>query len=107
MYHAEHACDAAFFNSEIFLRKKRPIVQIVHRLALRIPGFPTFMDACEWITGTVESCVAILKKGDLLSVFPGGATEAFLSDNNYNILWPRYAGFARIAVQAKVVRNLA
>ncbi len=105
MYHAEHACDAAFFNSEIFLRKKRPIVQIVHRLAFRIPGFATFIEACEWISGTVDSCVAILKKGDLLTVFPGGATEAFLSDKKYTILWPRMAGFAKIAIQAKVVRG--
>jgi hypothetical protein len=104
MYHAEHAIDAALFNTAIYLLKKRPIVQIVHRLAFRLPGFGPLIEACEWISGPTESCVAVVNRGDLLSVFPGGATEAFLSNNDYKLLWPKQAGFAKIAMQTKVVR---
>ena len=35
----------------------------------------------------------------------GGVREAFFSDNYYKLLWGKRVGFAKIALEAQVVRN--
>ena len=36
-------------------------------------------------------------------LFAGGVREAFFSDEYYNLLWGNRVGFAKIAIEAKVV----
>jgi hypothetical protein len=47
--------------------------------------------------------VNLLNEGHILSISPGGVREALFSDHNYEVLWGSRAGFARVAVNAKVV----
>ena len=47
----------------------------------------------------------MLRKGEILLIYPGGTREAMLADG-YEILWINNAGFAKVAHQAKVVRIL-
>jgi hypothetical protein len=101
-YHAESPMDAAFFNSAIFLKKKRKIVQVVDRSVEKFPGYKSFTEAAEQTPGTVDSCVEMMKNGDLLSIFPGGMKEQFLSEN-YQLIWKETAGFAKVAIEAQVV----
>ena len=35
----------------------------------------------------------------------GGVREAFFSDNYYKLLWGKRVGFAKIALEAQVVRK--
>jgi len=56
----------------------------------------------EHSTGSIESCVATIQRGDLLAIYPGGTKEAFLADN-YDVLWKKDAGFAKIAHLTKCV----
>lgn len=55
------------------------------------------------IPGTVQSCAALLRKGNLLAIAPGGVYEAQLGDNNYELLWRQRLGYAKVAIEAKVV----
>lgn len=55
------------------------------------------------IPGTVQSCSAILQGGDSLAVSPGGVYEAQFSDHNYKLMWNKRLGFAKVAIDAKVV----
>ena len=44
-----------------------------------------------------------LKNGELLAISPGGVREALFSDENYKMIWNGRKGFAKVAIEAKVV----
>lgn len=55
--------------------------------------------------GTVEDCIATLKAGNLLIIAPGGVREALFSNPvNYQIMWGKRLGFAKVILGADVVR---
>ena len=66
-------------------------------------GWASLLEAYGVIPGTVQSCAAVLKQGDLLAIAPGGVYEAQLGDNRYELLWKQRQGFAKVAIEARVV----
>jgi hypothetical protein len=66
-------------------------------------GFQSWFLATESTAGSVESCVVILKNCNLLAISPGGVREMLFSDSNYGLIWGKRSGFAKIAIEAKVV----
>jgi 1-acyl-sn-glycerol-3-phosphate acyltransferase len=56
------------------------------------------MNVCR---GSVESCVNILKEEKMIIVSPGGAHEALFGDSNYELMWKKRIGFAKIALESK------
>lgn len=54
------------------------------------------------IPGTVQSCANVLKDGNLLAISPGGVYESQFS-HQYNLMWKKRLGFAKVALEAKVV----
>jgi len=52
--------------------------------------------------GTIDSCVNLLKDNHIVSIAPGGIREALFS-YNYEILWHKRTGFARVALQSGAV----
>lgn len=57
------------------------------------------------IPGTIQTCSNVLKEGNLLAISPGGVYEAQFS-HRYNLMWKRRLGFAKVALDAKVVRQI-
>ena len=103
-YHSVAPIDAVYLLSNIYLTKRRKVVAIVDRMAFQLPGYRPFLEALEHQTGTVESCVEMVRdKNELVLIYPGGTGEAMLSDQNYELVWPERAGFAKIAQVAKSV----
>ena len=102
LYHATLPVDAAFVTSNVLLKKNRKLVTIVDRFVVKIPGYKSFMEAVEQTSGSVESCVEMMDNEDMLLIYPGGIRELMLGDNNYEVMWRPTAGFAKVAVQAKV-----
>jgi hypothetical protein len=72
-------------------------------MAFKLPGYRTFLEASEQTTGTVDSCVEMMKNNELLCIFPGGTKEAFCGYRSYPVIWKKSAGFAKVALKAKVV----
>ena len=60
-------------------------------------------EAIEGMTGSLESCVEVLKNENLLAIAPGGVREMLFSDSNYSLVWGNRTGFAKVAIEAKVV----
>lgn len=60
------------------------------------------MEVFHVFPGSIQSCVNVLQKGDLLSIAPGGVKEAQFGDETYQLLWGNRIGFAKVAVEAKV-----
>lgn len=54
------------------------------------------------IPGTVQTCAELLKENNLLAISPGGVYEAQFS-HSYEIMWKKRLGFAKVAIEAKVV----
>jgi hypothetical protein len=62
-------------------------------------------EALKVIPGTVQSCSSILKENNLLAISPGGVYEAQFGDSYYRLLWKKRLGFAKVALDAKVVSS--
>lgn len=56
--------------------------------------------------GGFDTCMGILNEGNILIIAPGGAYELQFSDSNYELKWKNRVGFAKLALAAKVVRNM-
>lgn len=105
-YHGAIPIDIYYFTSKIFLYKSKLIRLVVDRFLFKIPGWSIFADVLKIIPGTVQSCSAILKEGNMLAISPGGVYEAQFGDSYYELLWKKRMGFAKVALDAKVVRSL-
>ena len=57
------------------------------------------------IPGGQANCVASLNQGNLLAISPGGVREAFFGQG-YQLVWKDRVGFAKVAVEAKVVSRV-
>ncbi|GAA2136678.1 lysophospholipid acyltransferase family protein [Actinomadura napierensis] len=67
----------------------------------RIPGWRTAMDMGGSVDGTRDNCRALLRDGQMVVVFPGGAREATRDRaDRYRLQWEGRLGFARLAVEA-------
>ncbi len=66
-------------------------------------GFSIISEALKVIPGTVQTCSTILKENNLLAIAPGGVYEAQFGDCYYSLMWKKRLGFAKVAIDAKVV----
>jgi len=57
------------------------------------------------VPGTVQICSNILKENNLLAICPGGVYEAQFSNSYYTLMWKKRLGFAKVALDAKVVSS--
>lgn len=65
-------------------------------------GFSIIAECMKVIPGTIQTCSNILKENNLLAIAPGGVYESQFS-YNYELMWKRRLGFAKVALDAKVV----
>ncbi|XP_033011117.1 transmembrane protein 68-like [Lacerta agilis] len=100
-YHAVTSTDYALLVAKILKEQQRQCFSVIDRIIYRIPGLKTLLDVIGLKDFSKDECVEILKKGHLLGLAPGGGREANFS-NDYNIMWGKRTGFARIALEAKV-----
>jgi 1-acyl-sn-glycerol-3-phosphate acyltransferase len=65
-----------------------------------IPGWRSLLAAFGTVDGTREHCRRLLRAGESLLVFPGGAREVFKRrGEQYRLLWGDRTGFARVAIE--------
>lgn len=70
-------------------------------------GFKLLLQVFNVTSGTIEECTEFLQEGNVVAVAPGGVREAFFSDSNYHLIWGNRVGFAKCAIEAKVVSVLS
>lgn len=66
-------------------------------------GWSIISEPLKVIPGTVQTCSDILKENNLLAISPGGVYEAQFGDRYYRLMWKKRLGFAKVAIDAKVV----
>ncbi|XP_025985894.1 transmembrane protein 68 isoform X2 [Solenopsis invicta] len=101
-YHGALPVDMYYFAAKIFLSNSKLIRMVADRFLFKIPGWSIVTDVVKIIPGTVQSCSAILKEGNMLAIAPGGVYEAQFGDSNYELMWQKRMGFAKVALDAKV-----
>lgn len=65
------------------------------------------MNVCHVFTGSFQVCVQYLKEGHLVALAPGGVMEAQFGDEDYRLIWGKRIGFAKVALEAKVVSSFS
>lgn len=61
----------------------------------------TFLKAFHCTPGSQESLTEELKNGHIIGLSPGGVFEAQFGDSNYEIMWRKRVGFAKVALRTK------
>lgn len=115
-----------YFVARTYLLRERLIYTVGDRFLFKLPGylfriqfelsiyFDRFFfvgwgiisEAFNVSPGTIQSCSNILKDGNMLAISPGGVYEAQFGNNNYELLWRRRLGFAKVAIDSKAVGDI-
>ncbi|XP_020281854.1 transmembrane protein 68 isoform X2 [Pseudomyrmex gracilis] len=101
-YHGAIPIDLYYFISKVFLFNSKLIHTVADRFLFKLPGWSIISDVLKVIPGTVQTCSAILKEGNMLAISPGGVYEAQFGDSYYKLMWQKRMGFAKVALDAKV-----
>ncbi|XP_022910760.1 DGAT1/2-independent enzyme synthesizing storage lipids isoform X2 [Onthophagus taurus] len=100
-YHGAIPIDLYYFITKVLLFKNRLVHTVADYFLFKIPGFSIIAEGMNVIPGTVQTCSTVLKDGNLLAIAPGGVYESQFS-HNYNLMWKKRLGFAKVAIDAKV-----
>lgn len=100
-YHGALPVDYYYLVADTLLNKGRIIHSVADKFLFKIPGFASLIRAFNTETGSVESCVAVLREGNMLGISPGGTYEAQFGDNMYKVLWRASQGFAKVVKQVQ------
>src|SRR5512139_3488572 len=69
-------------------------------LHFRVPGWRDMLVRFGTVDGTRENCRALMRAGEPILVFPGGAREVFKhKGEKYRLIWKNRTGFARMAIE--------
>jgi len=70
----------------------------------RIPLFRDFLDVVGAVPGAPHTAVELLEAGELVGVYPGGIEDSWklTTTDRYRLQWGNRAGFARVAMRARV-----
>nr|XP_027197012.1 transmembrane protein 68-like [Dermatophagoides pteronyssinus] len=101
-YHSTLPNDIYYIIAKIFSIQKRKFYTIIDRIVTMVPGWSLFLNVLCITPGTIDDCVDIINRGNMLLLAPGGLREAMFSDENYQLIWNNRYGFARIARRTNV-----
>lgn len=69
----------------------------------RTPGLGAALDFVGAIPGEPDGAVSLLERGELVVVYPGGVFDSFKPHaERHKLQWRKRAGFARVALRARV-----
>ena len=93
-----------FVLGMLVLRETQRLVRFLGEKNLwKIPGLGGIITALGVIPGEPDAATALLTQGEIVAVYPGGIDDSFKSrDERYRLKWGARAGFARIAMRARV-----
>jgi 1-acyl-sn-glycerol-3-phosphate acyltransferase len=101
--HALFALDTGVLGALIVRDIGRNPRFLADRMLWKIPGFRQAITAIGALPGEPQAAEELLRRGELVVVYPGGVDDSLkLSHERYQLKWKERAGFARVAIAAKV-----
>ena len=99
--HALFALDTVVLAALIVRDLGRHPRFLADRMLWKIPGLREFITAVGALPGTPDAAETLLRRGELVIVYPGGVDDSLkLSRERYQLKWKTRAGFARVALAA-------
>lgn len=97
--HGLFAIDFLLFPKQIYKATGRRARTVAEHLMWKIPVFRDLALNVGIVDGTPRNAIRILKNGDPLIVYPGGAKEAMRSSGHkYELQWADRYGFIKVAI---------
>ncbi|MEU4340532.1 lysophospholipid acyltransferase family protein [Nocardia sp. NPDC023852] len=93
--------DAPLLLPEVLRRRGRLVRGLAENVLINVPGLRQLLHYYGAVRGTRDNCLALLRRGEAVMVFPGGGREAVRRKNEkYLLKWEGRSGFARMAIEA-------
>jgi 1-acyl-sn-glycerol-3-phosphate acyltransferase len=92
--------DLPFMVSELWTRRGIVVRGLGEHGHYAIPVWRDLLEMCGMVRGTRDNVRALMRQGEHVLVFPGGAGEVFKRrGQKYQLLWKERLGFARLAIE--------
>lgn len=92
--------DVGFLFAELFEKKGIVLRGLGDHVHFKLPLWRELLTAFGAVHGTRENCAALMRAGETVLVFPGGAREvAKRKGERYKLVWKERLGFARLAAE--------
>jgi 1-acyl-sn-glycerol-3-phosphate acyltransferase len=101
--HAAFGLDALLLGALLVRETGRTPRWLAERILFLSKLTAAALDAVGAIPGAPEPAIELLKRGEMVVVYPGGIDDSFkLGDDAYRLKWGERTGFARVALAAGV-----
>lgn len=100
-YHGTVPVDYYYLNSRFKIQTGKTMWTIAADFLFKTPGLKLMMQVVQATPGTVQQIADLLRKGEVVSVSPGGVREAQFSNEYYELVWNGHIGFAKAACLGK------
>lgn len=91
--------DVPLFAAELYAKRGIFVRGLADHRHFQVAGWGSILERLGIVDGTRENCGALLRAGEAVLVFPGGAREvAKRRGEAYKLLWGERVGFATMAI---------
>jgi 1-acyl-sn-glycerol-3-phosphate acyltransferase len=92
--------DVLLFADGLYRERGISLRMLADRNHFRVPLWRDFVEQAGAVLGTRANCAALMRRGEHILVFPGGAREVFKHKGEaYRLIWKDRYGFVQLAVQ--------
>jgi 1-acyl-sn-glycerol-3-phosphate acyltransferase len=92
--------DVLLFADGLYRERGISLRMLADRNHFRVPLWRDFVERTGAVLGTRANCAALMRRGEHILVFPGGAREVFKHKGEaYRLIWKERHGFVQLAVQ--------
>ncbi len=92
--------DVLLFADGLYRERGIVLRSLADRNHFKVPLWRDFVEQTGAVHGTRANCAALMRRGEHILVFPGGAREVFKHQGEaYRLIWKERFGFVRLAIE--------
>ena len=92
--------DVLLFADGLYRERGISLRMLADRNHFKLPLWRDFVEQTGAVLGTRANCAALMRRGEHILVFPGGAREVFKHKGEaYRLIWKDRYGFVQLAVE--------
>lgn len=92
--------DVLLFADGLYRERGIVLRSLADRNHFKVPVWRDFVEQTGAVLGTRANCAALMRRGEHILVFPGGAREVFKHQGEaYQLIWKERFGFVQLAIE--------
>jgi 1-acyl-sn-glycerol-3-phosphate acyltransferase len=92
--------DVLLFADGLYRERGISLRMLADRNHFKLPLWRDFVERTGAVLGTRANCAALMRRGEHILVFPGGAREVFKHKGEaYRLIWKERYGFVQLAIE--------